>query len=490
MTQGSFWDSSVWSLLIVFSVLLGSLLLANLIKKTVPFLKKSLIPSSVLGGIILLIISSLYYVFTKDVFFNLPIFGSSSYEILEDGTSVIINKTGTNALEVITYHFLGIGFVAMALRDNKKPIDKESTKDIFNSGCATVAGYLLQAVLGLGITIVAGFLSAKVVKYSGIILPFGYGQGTGQALNYGTIYEKDFGFVGGSNFGLTIAALGFLSASIGGVIFLNYLRRKGKVAQYSEHESENLSLSDIQTADEIEMNGSIDKFTIQLAAVLVIYIASYALMALLGNLLPSFKSVFFGFNFLIGTALAMLVKWILKVLNKKGIVKKKYLNTFMMNRIGGTAFDIMIVAGIAVIQIQLIKEYWWILLILGVLGAVATFFYILFVSKVLFKNYSYEEFFAMYGMLTGTASTGVILLREIDPDLKTPASNNLIFQTLPAILFGFPMMLLATYCPSSDTAMYITLGICFLYFIFMNVVLFRSVIFKKKSKRVSENGTN
>ena len=35
-------------------------------------------------------------------------------------------------------------------------------------------------------------------------------------------------------------------------------------------------------------------------------------------------------------------------------------------------------------------------------------------------------------MLTGTASTGMILLREIDGSYRTPASENLVYQSLPA----------------------------------------------------------
>ena len=89
----------------------------------------------------------------------------------------------------------------------------------------------------------------------------------------------------------------------------------------------------------------------------------------------------------------------------------------------------------------------------------------------------------MFGMLTGTASTGVILLREIDPMFETPASDNVVYQTFPAILLGFPMMLLAAFCPKSDTATLITVGIMVAYFLILNLVLFRSVLFKKKTKR-------
>ena len=87
----------------------------------------------------------------------------------------------------------------------------------------------------------------------------------------------------------------------------------------------------------------------------------------------------------------------------------------------------------------------------------------------------------MFGMLTGTASTGVILLREIDGDFKTPAADNLVYQNFPAIVFGFPMMLLATLAPVKPI---LTLVILFLFFTVMNVILFRSFLFKRKKAAV------
>jgi ESS family glutamate:Na+ symporter len=86
----------------------------------------------------------------------------------------------------------------------------------------------------------------------------------------------------------------------------------------------------------------------------------------------------------------------------------------------------------------------------------------------------------MYGMLTGTASTGVILLREIDGEFETPAADNLVYQNFPAIVFGFPMMLLATLAPKKPA---LTFVILVLFFFAMNIILFRSLIFKKKKSK-------
>ena len=85
-------------------------------------------------------------------------------------------------------------------------------------------------------------------------------------------------------------------------------------------------------------------------------------------------------------------------------------------------------------------------------------------------------------MLTGTASTGVILLREIDPNFETPASDNLIYQQLWAILFGFPMLLLLGLSPKSIGMTVLTIGLLVVLFVVMNVILFRKSIFKKGKK--------
>ena len=85
----------------------------------------------------------------------------------------------------------------------------------------------------------------------------------------------------------------------------------------------------------------------------------------------------------------------------------------------------------------------------------------------------------MYGMLTGTASTGIILLREIDGDFKTPVADNLVYQNFPAMLFGFPILILATMAPTQP---YLTLGIVVAFMVVINVLLFRSFLFKKKGK--------
>ena len=109
-----------------------------------------------------------------------------------------------------------------------------------------------------------------------------------------------------------------------------------------------------------------------------------------------------------------------------------------------------------------------------------TYAYDLWICKKLFPDYRDEAFLSLYGQLTGTASTGIILLREIDPLFQTPASHNLIYQNLWAILLGAPMLLLMGFVARSLTWTWIVLGILVLLLGFILVLQFRSSIFRKK----------
>ena len=456
----NFWDYSVWSTLNVIAVLLLSLLAGNMLKRRVPGFKESLIPTSVLGGGILIIVAGIYKFITGNVMFDTPFFGGN----------------GTANLELLTYHTLALGFIASTFRPAKGKLTHQRTTEIFNTGVTTVATYLLQGILGMAISMIAAWLLKDFFAAAGLLLPFGFGQGTGQAMNYGTIYENDFGFVGGKSFGLTIAALGFLSASIGGVIHLNLLKRRGVIAARAAAEGAILS-EQIQGEDEIPMQESMDKLTVQMALIAVAYLLAYLMMFALGKLLPGMKSVIFGFNFLLGVLSGTLVKAVLNLLRKYNLIHREYTNFFLMTRVSNFFFDLMVVAGIAAIRLDILENYWGIILIMGVVGLVSTYIYNYYIAKTLFPAYQEEQFLTMYGMLTGTASTGVILLREIDGEFKTPASDNMVYQNFPAIVFGFPLMLLATMAPKQPG---LTMAILIGFFIVMNVILFRSRIFKKK----------
>ena len=163
-------------------------------------------------------------------------------------------------------------------------------------------------------------------------------------------------------------------------------------------------------------------------------------------------------------------------------MKHKWLNNYYLNRLSGFFFDIMIVAGIAAIDWQNLQGTFIPLVIICAVGTFGTFAYLKFICKKLYPDYEYEAFFSMFGMLTGTASTGMILLREIDPNFETPAANNLVLQQVPAVAFGAPLLLLMSFAAESYTNSLITYAIVAGMFIVYNIIILRKWIFKKKNK--------
>ena len=457
----NFWDFSSWGFFNLIAVLLASLLVAQMLKRSIPALEASLIPTSVLGGGVLLLISAIYKAATGQEMFDTAFFGGN----------------GSAWLELLTYHTLALGFTASALRSSGGKMTKERSVEIFNTGLTTVATYLLQAFVGMVVCIVGAFLLKDLLEAAGLLLALGYGQGPGQAMNYGGIYEAQYGFVGGKSFGLTVASMGFICASIGGVFYLNVLKRRGKI---NLDKGSGVNKENVEGQNEIPMQESIDKFTVQIALIVVSYMLAYGLMYGLGCLLPGMRATIYGFNFLLGVLAATLVKAVLNFCNKRNIIHRNYTNDFLLTRATNFFYDIMVTASIAAIRMSIIGKYWAVLLVMGVVGLVVTYVYVHFICKKLFPAYAEQQFLAMFGMLTGTASTGVILLREIDGDFKTPVADNLVYQNFPAMVFGFPILLLATMAPTKPA---LTIGIVFVFMIAINILLLRSLIFKKKAKK-------
>ena len=433
---------AVWAFMVQLGLLLLFLVLGNILRRKIPFIRRSLIPTSLLGGLLILLLKLLPF-----------------YD----------NMVNQATMEIITYHALGIGFIALGLKQAKDS-QKTSAGKVMETGILTAATYVIQGLVGLAVT-VALFYLIGFFPGGGVILALGFGQGTGQALNYGKMYETDFGFVGGTTWGLTIATVGFIVASVIGVIYMNILRKKGKLKLRSEEGLKD-TLEDFVSEGEIPVTESVDKFTINFCMVFLVYAIAYLIMRLVNI------NLIWGFNFLLGTILAAVVRWVIKMLKKGKLMHRELTNNYLLDRISGFMFDLMIIAGVAAIDLSQLSGMWWQLLIVCALGAIATFIYLRLACNHLYPDYPNEAFFSMFGMLTGTASNGMILLREIDPKFETPAANNLVLQGIPAIAFGGVLLLLFNICDTIEHCWFV-LAVLAAAWVVYSVILFRKAIFKK-----------
>ena len=470
MNYASSWDftmanyDAVWGFLVQLGLLLLFLMLGNILGRTVPLFRKCLIPSALLGGALLFIINLI----TKQF-----------------GLVLVDNRL----MQVITYHCLAIGFASMSLK-TEKSTHRTNKVQVLEFGALQGGCYMLQAFVGLGITLLLFLLTRhgdKVVSYiCGLILPLAYGQGPGNALSWDINFTNTPAaqFAGNGSFGLSLASIGFVVASVLGVLYINIYKTRGELyVRKSRIGDDAIDLTN-PSGQEIPDSESVDKFTIQAGFVALSYALSFGFMYLLGILSDFTNSIAWGFNFLWASLAAMLIKLVVKQLRKNNLMHRGYINNYQMDRISGFSFDLMIVAGVAAIEINDIKTYIIPVLLLSVTGAVITYIYIRLVSKECFKGFEHEMFLMCYGTMTGTASNGMILMKEIDPSLRTPTSSLYILSNFPAMVMIAPLLFLLSFAAGSPKNVVIACIIFFVLWFSYTVYLFRRKILKKKYKNV------
>ena len=273
-------------------------------------------------------------------------------------------------------------------------------------------------------------------------------------------------------------------AAVLGVLYINIYKSRGELyVRKSRIGDDAIDLTN-PSGQEIPDSESVDKFTIQAGFVALSYALSFGFMYLLGILSDFTNSIAWGFNFLWASLAAMLIKLVVKQLRKNNLMHREYINNYQMDRISGFSFDLMIVAGVAAIEINDIKNYIIPVLLLSVTGTVITYIYIRLVSKECFKGFEHEMFLMCYGTMTGTASNGMILMKEIDPSLRTPTSSLYILSNFPAMIMIAPLLFLLSFAAGSPKNAVIACIIFFVLSFSYTVYLFRRKFLRKKYKNV------
>ncbi len=444
-------NEQLWNSITQIVIIAVTILIANILRRKINFIRQAMLPTAVLGGFLLL------------------------------GAKVIgVVKLDAAFLEFITYHCIALGFIALSLRVPDATGQSKGDKVGLKSGAVIVGSYMIQGITGLVISLgLAYTLMPDLFKASGILLPMGYGQGPGQANNIGASYEA-MGFHGGRAYGLAIAAAGYISACVVGVAYMTWLSKKEQLKRVEHEEvSGSVTIDTFQHDNEVPIAESLDRFSIQVALVLFVYGVTFILTrgvtdlfsALSPGLANTLNPLLWGFNFMIGSALAIALRCIFKKLQATKLMTRQYQNNYLLSRISGLAFDIMIVAGIASIEIDNLKELWLPYILMAIAGAVVTLLHLKFVCKKVYKDYYYEGLLSMYGMMTGTISSGVLLLRELDPQMETPAANNLVIGSSFAIMLAVPLLVLVGLAPKSTTMTVFALGALIVYYFILLAIV-------------------
>lgn len=411
ITAGNFFLDFAW---------MGVLLvIATYLRSRVSILQKYLIPANLLAGTLGLIL----------------------------GANVLgwIDLT-SDRLGTYVYHLLALLFIALSLRAPKSKMGLSSVR----FGLIFISVYLVQAIIGLLIAFLLIYtFIPDLFAGIGLLPPLAFGMNPGIAYTIGTNWEQ-FGFESGGIVGLTFSAFGFLVAYTFGIWLVRRGIKKGR-ATYIKTDDElpdevKKGILDEPKANEDEKittsPENIESFSFHIGLIGFTFILTYLVVTLMEWGLISVGAenevtTLWSFHFIIAAIVALFVRKIMDTTKASRVI-----DDTTMTRCSNLFMDFMIVASVAAISMVVVVQYWLPLLAISVLVTIATWGVIQYMTRDAFKQFEFERFATIFGNMTGTLQSALVLLRIVDSGMKSPASYNLVYGSGLALVFGFPLLLL------------------------------------------------
>lgn len=411
-----------WKMVIDAGLISIALVLATFLRAKIPFLQKYLVPNALTAGFLLLPVYN----------YLLPPMGYA-----------------TNKLGDLVYHLLNISFISMSLRSSPPKIKgSKSNGSVLGMSAVILFGYSSQAILGLLLTL---FFLPNIFPSFGLHLPLGFALGPGQAYAIGKGWEA-MGFEGGATVGLTFAAIGYLWACFGGMLLIHKGIRKGwmKKEQLTLMNDKAMltgivprgsekPVGDHQTTD----SEAIDSFSFHVGVVVFVYFLSFLFLKVLTFLLSfagkagmELATNLWGINFIFSAIIAIIVRKIIDLL-KLGYV----IDDDSMTRISGLSIDYMVAGALAAISLVFVGKYWFPILLMSTLCGFMVYYTVPWVSSRIFRDFRFERMLMLYGVSTGTLSTGLALLRVMDPEFKTKVTSDYMLSAGLTFVLAIPFIL-------------------------------------------------
>jgi ESS family glutamate:Na+ symporter len=445
-----------WKFVIDAGLISIALVFATFLRSKITFLQKFLVPNALTAGFLLLPIYN----------YLLPSIGYA-----------------TNRLGDLVYHLLNISFISMSLRSSPPKIKgSRSNGGVLGMSAVILFGYASQAILGLLLTL---FFLPNIHPAFGLHLPLGFALGPGQAYAIGKGWES-MGFEGGASVGLTFAAIGYLWACFGGMLLIHKGIRKGwmKSDQLTAMSDKAMLTGIIPREAEKPIGGrlttdseAIDSFSYHAALVVFVYFLSFLflkgltfVLGFAGKTGMELATNLWGINFIFSAIIAIIIRKIIDAL-KLGYV----LDDNSLTRISGVAVDYMVAGALAAISLVFVGKYWFPILLMSTLCGFMVYYTIPWVCSRIFRDFRFERMLMLYGISTGTLSTGLALLRVMDPEFRTKVSSDYMLSAGLTFVLALPFILAINlparaYTSGSMQPFWIFIIIAAAYLVFVAVV--------------------
>jgi len=295
-----------------------------------------------------------------------------------------------------------------------------------------------QYVVGLGLAVFLLTPVFGVPSFMGVIVPVGFEGGHGTAGGLGPTFEQ-LGWEEGLDYGLASATAGIISAIIVGMALVNWAARRGYVGRSQRRESiDEVAPHGVYAVERRPEAGrqtvvpeSVDSLALHLAIIglaIMVGVAIKQALVWVEMTIPGAREHVIMRAFPL-FPLCMVGGLIVQLLLSR-FARTDPIDRGLMQRVGGTALDFLVVAAVSTIRLEVIaKGLAPFLLIVGA-GILWNVFCVMWLARRMLPDAWFARAIAEMGQSMGVTATGLLLLRVVDPQSETEAPSAFGYKQL------------------------------------------------------------
>jgi ESS family glutamate:Na+ symporter len=405
-------------------IIIGLLLLiGKWIRIFTPFLQNYFIPSSMIGGLLALLLGP-------------EVLGAFGINVFEEGG--IFPEAMLDVWATLPDLLISVIFASLFLG---QPIP--NIKEIWRiSGPQITFAHFISwglYVIGIGLTLFVLTPLFDMNPAAGALLEISFVGGHGTAAGLSGTFES-LGFEEGRDLAVGLATVGVLSSVFVGMALINWGARKGKteVLQKPEDISDEHKRGVIAKENQQEEPAGYQTTKSEFIETLTVHLAYIGLAILIGYLILEglilIEEAFWVDTIELFTHLPLfplaMVGAVLVQLLLGRIVDYQMLDRGMINRIQGVALDVLIVAAIATLSLSTIADYLVPFLLMSVAAIGWNLFAFFVLAPRMMPNYWLERAIGDLGQAMGLSAAGLLLIKLADPENASPAKEGFSYKQL------------------------------------------------------------